>query len=87
VDRVLSGGQHQHDGAGKLLLYLPGGLQAVHSWHPHIHQHQLRLETTAELYGLLAVGRFSDGFQVRLLVERTRERVPNEGVVVSHDDP
>jgi hypothetical protein len=34
-----------------------GGRQPVEHWHPHVHQHDVRLERTGQRHGLLAVAR------------------------------
>jgi len=55
---------------------LPGGLQAVHDRHPHVHQHDIGMQRPGHRHGLRAVAGLADHLDVGLGLQRHAEPEP-----------
>ena len=65
---------------------MAGGLDTVEPGHRHVHQDDIRMQFCGHFHRLLTVARFTDQFDLRLLVQDIRQPFAQQGMIVGHQD-
>src|SRR5919112_3852414 len=86
VVRILVHGYHHYASLWHLLLDLPRGLEAVHDWHPHVHEDQVWPQLPAQGECLLTIVGFCYDFDTLFAGEHGSQAFPDQGVIVSYED-
>ena len=82
-------GQHDDPQLGELGIAgdPAGGLQSVESWHPDVHEDDVRPHPPRESDGVGTVLRFADQLEVVGVAHHRGEPGPHQRLIVGDDDP
>jgi len=75
-------GQDQYLRLGQMLSNSFGSLDTVHAGHGDVHNHHIGFQLFGFINGMPAVGSFSDDLQVGLFLQKARQTLPYNRMVV-----
>jgi len=78
--------QDKHFDGRESFFDAPGGLQAIHLRHGHIHQHNVGPQFGDPLQGFPAVAGFAHYGDPRLPLQQGADTIAQNGVIVHHQD-
>ena len=78
--------EHDHLHVGAVLPDLVQAREPVHLWHPHVEQHDVRLEPTNEGQHLAPRARLADDLDVFRRLERAPNSFDHQAMVIRNED-
>ncbi len=72
---------------GEGLVNEAGCGEAIHDWHPDIHEHEIRMELPGPREGFLPITSLADDRQVWFAGKQESQACPNPLVIIYDEDP